>query len=119
MMGYDFALIVREYMLNNNLEVSHMARVAANPEKNKNMETATGKVLGQSIDFVNLRSDKPTITDSSEPNGYSIQYGTPEVDASRRDITINALFYNIHTQEVEDFTKMVYNYTLIINYRNL
>jgi len=106
MMGYDFALIVREYMLNNNLEVSHMARVAANPEKNKNMETATGKVLGQSIDFVNLRSDKPTITDNSEPNGYSVQYGTPEVDASRRDITINALFYNIQTQEVEDFTKM-------------
>ncbi|ORX44647.1 poly A polymerase C-terminal region-like protein [Piromyces finnis] len=106
MMGYDFALLVREYMLNNNLEVSHMARVAANPEKNKNMETATGKVLGQSIDFVNLRGDTPTVIDSTEPNGYSINYGTPTVDASRRDITINALFYNIQTKEVEDFTKM-------------
>ena len=113
MMGYDFALIVREYMLNNNLEVSHMARVVANPEKNKNMETATGKVLGQSIDFVNLRSDEPTIINSSEPNGYSVHYGTPEVDASRRDITINALFYNIHTQEVEDFTKMVHKIYLL------
>ncbi|ORX77412.1 poly A polymerase C-terminal region-like protein [Anaeromyces robustus] len=106
MMGYDFALLVREYMINNNLEVSHMARVAANPEKNKNMETATGKVLGQSLDFVNLRSDKPTVIDSSEPNGYAVNYGTPTVDAFRRDITINALFYNIQTQEVEDFTKM-------------
>jgi len=106
MMGYDFAVLVREYMLNNNLEVSHMARVAANPEKNKNMETATGKVLGQSLDFVNLRSDTPTVFDSSEPNGYTVNYGTPVVDAFRRDITINALFYNIQTQEVEDFTKM-------------
>lgn len=25
-------------------------------------------------------------------------------DALRRDITINALFYNIHTHQVEDFT---------------
>ncbi|KAG4091543.1 poly A polymerase C-terminal region-like protein [Neocallimastix lanati (nom. inval.)] len=106
MMGYDFAVLVREYMLNNKLEVSHMARVAANPEKNKNMETATGKVLGQSLDFVNLRSDTPTVFDSSEPNGYTVNYGTPVVDAFRRDITINALFYNIQTQEVEDFTKM-------------
>ncbi|ORX42913.1 poly A polymerase C-terminal region-like protein [Piromyces finnis] len=77
MMGYDFALLVREYMLNNNLEVSHMARVAANPEKNKNMETATGKVLGQSIDFVNLSGDTPTVIGSTEPNKYSINYGTP------------------------------------------
>jgi len=109
MMGYDFALLVREYMLENNLEVSHMARVAANPEKNKNMETATGKVLGQSIDFVNLRGDTPTVADNTELNGYSINFGTPKVDASRRDITINALFYNIQTKEVEDFTEMVYN----------
>lgn len=27
-------------------------------------------------------------------------------DARRRDITINAMFYNIHTEEVEDFTGM-------------
>ena len=25
-------------------------------------------------------------------------------DASRRDLTINALFYNVHSKEVEDFT---------------
>ncbi len=28
-------------------------------------------------------------------------------DALRRDITINALFYNVHTREVEDHTRRV------------
>lgn len=32
--------------------------------------------------------------------------GTPFEDASRRDLTINALFYNVHTRQVEDYTKM-------------
>ena len=33
--------------------------------------------------------------------------GTPKEDAYRRDITINSLFYNIHTEKVEDFTEKV------------
>ncbi len=31
------------------------------------------------------------------------EIGSPEQDASRRDITINALFYNIKANKVEDF----------------
>lgn len=34
-------------------------------------------------------------------------FGTPLQDALRRDITINALFYNVHTRSVEDFTEKV------------
>jgi tRNA nucleotidyltransferase (CCA-adding enzyme) len=33
-----------------------------------------------------------------------MQFGTPFQDALRRDLTINALFYNINEQRVEDFT---------------
>lgn len=33
------------------------------------------------------------------------EFGTPEEDALRRDCTINALFYNLHTSQIEDFTK--------------
>jgi tRNA nucleotidyltransferase (CCA-adding enzyme) len=32
------------------------------------------------------------------------KFGTAEEDALRRDATINALFYNLQTQQVEDFT---------------
>jgi len=34
-------------------------------------------------------------------------FGTPTEDAFRRDTTINALFYNVHTRSVEDFTGKV------------
>ncbi len=33
--------------------------------------------------------------------------GTPKEDAFRRDLTINALFYNINTGKVEDHTGRV------------
>ena len=33
-----------------------------------------------------------------------MEIGTPMEDASRRDLTINALFYNVNTNSVEDYT---------------
>ena len=33
-----------------------------------------------------------------------MSFGTPIEDAMRRDLTINSLFYNIHTQRVEDYS---------------
>lgn len=33
-----------------------------------------------------------------------MEFGTPEQDALRRDLTINSLFYNINSGIVEDFT---------------
>ena len=33
-----------------------------------------------------------------------MEFGTPAQDALRRDATVNALFYNLHTEQVEDFT---------------
>lgn len=34
-----------------------------------------------------------------------IKIGTPEEDAFRRDLTINALFFNINENKVEDLTQ--------------
>ncbi|CAI9109489.1 OLC1v1009314C1 [Oldenlandia corymbosa var. corymbosa] len=34
-----------------------------------------------------------------------VEIGTPKVDAYRRDLTINSLFYNIHDDSIEDFTR--------------
>jgi tRNA nucleotidyltransferase/poly(A) polymerase len=33
-----------------------------------------------------------------------MEFGTPEEDALRRDATVNAMFYNMNTQQVEDLT---------------
>jgi tRNA nucleotidyltransferase (CCA-adding enzyme) len=34
-----------------------------------------------------------------------MEFGTAEEDAMRRDATVNAMFYNLHTCQVEDFTQ--------------
>ncbi|CAB4428694.1 unnamed protein product [Rhizophagus irregularis] len=100
--GFDFANYIKEFLEkegNNNQVNIHV--IESNPEKSKHLETATMKLCGLDIDFVNLR--KEIYEDSRIP--VSLEYGTPEEDAYRRDITINALFYNIHTGQVEDFTE--------------
>ena len=51
------------------------------------------QVHGVSLDLVNLRSETYA-QDSRIPEA---QFGTPQQDATRRDLTINALFYNLDT----------------------
>ena len=80
--------------------LGRLAKIEANPEKSKHLETATTKVFGFDIDLVNLRREEYTNV-SRNP---TVEFGTPEEDALRRDSTINALFYNLQTSEVEDFT---------------
>ncbi|OBT71526.1 hypothetical protein VF21_09693 [Pseudogymnoascus sp. 05NY08] len=67
----------------------------------KNLETAIGKVFSLDIDLVNLRTEVYT------PNSRSpqMEFGTAREDAFRRDATINALFYDVDKQKVEDFTR--------------
>lgn len=74
---------------------------AANPEKSKHLETAMTRIMGFDLDFVNLRKE----VYSQESRNPQMEFGTPEEDALRRDSTINALFYNLQTSEVEDLTK--------------
>lgn len=80
--------------------MGRIGRIAANPEQSKNLETATARVLGLSLDFVNLRKE----TYSPGSRIPEMTFGTPKEDAERRDITINSLLYNVHTREVEDHT---------------
>ncbi|KFY17568.1 hypothetical protein V492_00549 [Pseudogymnoascus sp. VKM F-4246] len=106
MTGYAFSLKMKEYLdipenrLKHGIEnVSNLHKIAANPEKSKHLETVTTKLLGYDLDFVNLRKETYSV-DSRNPQ---MEFGTAKEDALRRDATINALFYNIHTDEVEDF----------------
>ncbi|KAM3384494.1 hypothetical protein ACQJBY_008874 [Aegilops geniculata] len=78
--------------------------IPCKPGQSKHLETAKiilSDISDITIDFVNLRSEKYA-ENSRIPTA---EYGTPEEDAFRRDLTINSLFYNINTNLVEDLTR--------------
>lgn len=81
-------------------DIGSLHKIAKNPEKSKHLETTTVRLFGLDVDFVNLRKETYT-RDSRNPQ---MEFGTAEEDALRRDATVNALFYNLNTGEVEDFT---------------
>lgn len=80
-------------------DIGHLHKIEKNPDKSKQLETATVKIFGLDVDFVNLRTE----TYAEDSRTPLMDFGTAEEDARRRDATVNALFYNIHTDQVEDF----------------
>jgi hypothetical protein len=111
MTGYQFGLRLKEYLdtpgnaakyglEGQSKKAGSLSKIEANPEKSKHLETVTTQILGLDIDLVNLR--KETYTELSR--NPQMEFGSPEEDASRRDATINSMFYNIHTSLVEDLT---------------
>ncbi|KAJ8611706.1 hypothetical protein MRB53_037817 [Persea americana] len=116
MTGYQFGLKMKEYLDHpanvskyglgasrngaSSDVVSVLHKIEANPEKSKHLETVTTRILGLDVDLVNLRKESYS-EDSRNPQ---MELGTPTEDALRRDATINAMFYNIQTGLVEDFT---------------
>ncbi|KAJ3443441.1 cca tRNA nucleotidyltransferase [Anaeramoeba flamelloides] len=74
-------------------EVEEMEKLK---EKEKEKESEDEKVKG----LLNNKEKKLAIN----TKGKKINFGDPTTDAHRRDLTINALFYNIHSKSVEDFT---------------
>ena len=101
MLGREFAEHLNQYLSQVGEETHSVGVVLKNPEKSKHLETATMKVGTFWIDFVNLRAEEYT-QDSRIPDLMRI--GTPAEDAFRRDLTINALFYNVNNGQVEDWT---------------
>lgn len=90
--------VIRKHSITKS-DLGTLHTIKANPEKSKNLATATCRIFGADVDFVNLRKETYT-ADSRNPQ---IEFGTAAEDAFRRDATVNALFYNLHTGEVEDF----------------
>ncbi|KAG6814460.1 hypothetical protein H0H92_007464 [Tricholoma furcatifolium] len=108
MMGLQFAEHLAEFAQRKGIETGSINTIAQNPDQSKHLETATFRFLGLDIDLVNLRSEEYA-SDSRIPTEVLLiclkkTFGTPLQDALRRDITINAMFYNVHTREVEDHT---------------
>ncbi|KAJ3300389.1 hypothetical protein HK104_001353 [Borealophlyctis nickersoniae] len=100
MKGEPFAQALKAYMLAHGMPMGTIATIQVNPEKSKHLETATAKVNGAAVDFVHLRTE----TYNKDSRNPTVDFGTPTEDALRRDCTINALFYNLNTRQVEDFT---------------
>ncbi|KAJ7124812.1 hypothetical protein C8R43DRAFT_1147023 [Mycena crocata] len=107
MMGEDFAHHLDAFAKSKNVKTGVIAIFNPNPEQSKHLKTARIPIFGLELDLVNLRSEE--YADNSRiPTavaGAPQTFGTPLQDALRRDITINALFYNIHTRAVEDCTE--------------
>lgn len=82
--------------------MSGIHKISANPDQSKHLETAKVTIQDPKLelDFVNLRKEVYE-GDSRIP---TMTFGTPQEDAERRDICINALFYNVNTGQVEDWT---------------
>lgn len=100
--GLQFANFMSKWSNNTQQKPIKFGVIRSNPEKSKHLETATAQLGKFSVDFVNLRTE--TYADASRIP--TIEIGTPEQDALRRDLTINSLYYNINTGKIEDFTKM-------------
>lgn len=107
MTGYRFATLLKEYLEQPDIRARHkhdalgtVAKIGANPEKSKHLETATTKIMGIDLDLVNLRKE----TYSNDSRNPTVEFGTPTEDALRRDSTVNALFYNLRTDQLEDWT---------------
>ncbi|KAL8765399.1 MAG: hypothetical protein Q9209_007505 [Squamulea sp. 1 TL-2023] len=107
MTGFQFGTLMNQYLEQPETQATYpksvlgkLAKIEANPEKSKHLETITTKIMGLEIDLVNLRKETYT-QDSRNPQ---MEFGTPEDDALRRDATVNAMFYNLDSAEVEDFT---------------
>jgi len=101
MLGREFAELVNAWLEEKHEEHHTIGVIQRNPEQSKHLETARMMIFGHWIDLVNLRTEEYA-TDSRIPTGIKI--GTPLEDALRRDLTINACFYNINTGLLEDFT---------------
>lgn len=109
MTGHRFCEKMRDYLKDKEHMKKHsltskdmggLHRISANPEKSKHLETANTRIYYFDLDFVNLRKE----TYSEDSRNPQMEFGTAQEDALRRDATINALFYNLHTGLVEDFT---------------
>ena len=57
MTGYEFAKRLNEYLKEQGHSVCDIGKIESNPDRSKHLETATTKIFGVEIDFVNLRNE--------------------------------------------------------------
>ena len=103
MSGNAFAQYLTQYQEQQNLRESRLTVINANPEQSKHLETVKAIVCNTEVDFSSMR-EETYATNANHRIPTSVKLASASVDAHRRDFTLNSLFYNIMTREVEDFT---------------
>ena len=98
--GDEFAFFVRDHEATKG-HCSSVGVVKENPDQSKHIRTASFKLHGLDLDINNLRSESYA-ENSRIPEVKFAEH--PSEDALRRDFTVNALYYNLNTREVEDYT---------------
>ena len=106
--GLDFARYLEQYAkLNNIQDVSNVYEVSLEKsadgkpvDANNSLKVGGIKVFGQKIEFVSLRTET-----YSQESRKPVATSTNNVldDVIRRDLTINAMYYNTQTNMVEDY----------------
>ncbi|KAH0472520.1 MAG: uncharacterized protein KVP18_004722 [Porospora cf. gigantea A] len=100
MTGAHFIDLFSDWLKTKDVTCSSVGVISRNPEQSKHLETATARILGLDIDFCNLRSERYA-EGSRIP---TVEMGTLQQDADRRDFCCNAMFYNVATGLMEDLT---------------
>ena len=109
MPGYDFAKIVAEAAVKYNITKNPKAyRVSLEKSADLNEKILDDKLMvgavnlfGQKIEFVPMRTEHYPDPNSRQPEITTTN--SPEEDSKRRDLTFNALYYNIDTGKIDDF----------------
>jgi len=110
MPGYEFAQLVAEAAVKEN--ITHDPRAyrvslekSANPDEvgmaNDNLMVGAVYLFGQKIEFVPMRTEHYPDPNSRQPEITTTN--DPREDVKRRDLTINAIYYNIDNGEIDDF----------------
>ena len=101
--GKDFAEFVVRYIQEEHSEEEYrLHQPNASKGKSDHLQNANLIISGFDVDFCRSRSEK---YDKKSRVPSQINVASAVEDAWRRDLTINALYYNINTNQVEDWTE--------------
>ena len=101
--GSEFAQIFRDYLEENQIESEDVIYLKkSHGARSDHLQTASLTLMGFQIDFGRLRFEK-YIKGSRIPEKTGV--ASVVEDAWRRDLTINAIYYNLVTNQVEDWTE--------------
>ena len=106
--GKSFVGALQTYAKTNNIkgvEETYSTLLSKDPDKkalaSEQLEVSAMNLFGQKVEFVNLR--KETYNENSRTPVQEMT-NDPKIDAQRRDLTINSIYYNIGDSKIEDFT---------------